>query len=342
MKKTSLLACTLVLASQFASSQTLTKIYNEPAVGDIHTLIEYDSTSVVPRNTGTGQHWNFSSMTPEMNSVSSTTFIAASSVPSSSIAPGTTLAEDDGTGYYNFYKSSSSQFDLSGSWDGSSQPASGLTLSNTATEYAWPTAYGATLTDSFGGQGVNFAATTTGNATITASGTGTITLPGGQSYPNILQLKTIRVSIFTITSPVVSSFTSTSVQYDYFEPSQKFPLFTVNTEIDNDGSGQLDTSSTFTGNQLITVGIQDRNFDAQYAIYPNPAKDNFSVKLSNASNDKCTIEIYSATGQLVKTAALGNTSLIEEKISLSGLSTGMYIVKTSLGNKTSSRHLVIE
>jgi hypothetical protein len=95
-------------------------------------------------------------------------------------------------------------------------------------------------------------------------------------------------------------------------------------------------------NYLVAVGLNDYNFDASYAIYPNPARDHFSVKLSNPMGSTCKMDIYNALGQLVKSEQAGNSVVIDKEVKLSDLTPGMYIVKTSLGNRSSARRLIIE
>ena len=56
-----------ILASAFAmtvnAQLTLTKAFNEPVVGNVNTQKGYDSTGVIPKATGAGQNWNFSTLT---------------------------------------------------------------------------------------------------------------------------------------------------------------------------------------------------------------------------------------------------------------------------------------
>jgi hypothetical protein len=137
------------------------------------------------------------------------------------------------------------------------------------------------------------------------------------------------------------TFSSNITQYTYYHTGQKFPLLTVTYDISGDASS-TDTSITITGNRNITVGIKDENFSETYSIYPNPAKTNFSLDLSNNSAENCNMCIFDATGALIKNYNFGNKSIIKEKIDISDLKTGVYFVKTSLGSKNSTRKLVVE
>ena len=333
-----------LLFTQLIQAQTLTKAYNEPAAGDIHLTMDYDSTTAIPRNTGANQQWIFSSLVSSTTAATSSTFVAASSVPFSSYFSGATLAEDDGSGDYTFYKSASTpttQFEVLG-FGSPASPSISITFTNSLVQYTWPFVYGNSFSDTHSGKASGSATGNySGTSTVTASGSGTIVMPGSAHYSNILQIKSIRKNAVSFTSPFPTTFTTTEIQYDYFEPTQKFPLLTVLIDLEDFG-GSGDTSITITANKIITVGITDRNFDAQYAIYPNPAKDNFNVKLSNTSNKTCSVEIFNFEGQLVKTLNLGNDNTIEKKVSINDLSSGIYLVKTSLGENSSVRRLIVE
>lgn len=343
MKKIHTILFAGLLFSSLSHAQTLTKNLNEPAPGDLHTTTVYDTSTALPRNTGINQLWNFSTVTTT-NTPVTTTFAAASSVPFSSVFPGATLAEDEGGGSYSFFKSASTpttQFEALG-YGTNSGPQISITFTNPMINYIWPIAYGNSFSDSFSGKATGLVAGTyNGNATVTATGTGTIVMPGGTSYSNILQVKTVRNVVFSMTSPIAVSYSTSETQYDYFEPSQRFPLLTVNIALGDDGMA-ADTSISVEANKIITVGITDRNFDADYAIYPNPAKDYFNVKLTNSAGLEGKIEIFSATGQFIKTTDLGKDEIIETTVPISDLDPGIYFVKTSLGQKASSRRLVVE
>jgi photosystem II stability/assembly factor-like uncharacterized protein len=63
------------------------------------------------------------------------------------------------------------------------------------------------------------------------------------------------------------------------------------------------------------------------SIYPNPSTGIFNINLQNMSNDNAVIKIYSMEGKVVyeKSYALNNASMLE-RIDLSNVSAGMYIV----------------
>ena len=95
-------------------------------------------------------------------------------------------------------------------------------------------------------------------------------------------------------------------------------------------------------NSSITTGINNVNFDASFNVFPNPAKNNVNVKLHNSTNANCTVEIINEVGQIERLINFGNDSEISNNISISNLAAGIYVCKTTLGDKVSIRKLIIE
>ena len=113
MKKIYLSFFTIALAFTATAQLSLTKAFNEPTLGNVNTQKGYDTTSVIPKTTGTGQTWNFSSLTT--NTVTEvTTYITPASTASAALFPLATLAEDDGSGQYNYWRSTATNFELLG------------------------------------------------------------------------------------------------------------------------------------------------------------------------------------------------------------------------------------
>lgn len=328
----SLLSST-VLSLGLSAQLSLTKAAFEPVIGDITSTVDYDSTGVIPKSSGANQTWNFTSSIIQTSAAASSTMVAASSVPASSMFPGATIAEWDGSSY-TFYKGTSTEFDVLGFTDNSGTM---LTYTpNPMTMLKWPTSYGDSYSDTYSGSfsGVGLSASSSGSQTITASGTGILMLPGGLSYSNMLQVKIAQSMTTTITVPISTISIDNSISYLYFHSSSKTPLVSINYDNGKFSNMSLD--------KKVAVGITDYNFDASFSIYPNPAKTHFNVSLGNENSHDCTVQIYSITGQLIKAENLGNSSKIEALISLQDMSPGVYMVKTQLGQKNSTRRLVIQ
>lgn len=323
----------IAFLSQLANAQiTIFQNIHEPVSGDVNSSLYYDSSGVVPKSGGTNQTWNFSAFpqTTVTFNPDVSTYTTASSEPSFSLFPGSTLAEKTNYGNTRFYRSTTNspyQFEMMGVFDSGTIQ----TYTNTMVKYTWPFSYGNSFTDNWSGPigGPGSSGSVTGTKLCTGSGTGTLVLPGGYSYPNVLQVKTTE----TISMVYANTFSVTMTAYSYFHGSTKFPLLTVSYAGNN---------GIIYANKSITVGLTDYNFDAAFAIYPNPAKNNFQVNLSNSKSEFCQVQIINIGGQLVKTCDLGSNTLIETTINIEALPPGIYVVKTSLGEKFSTRKLIIE
>lgn len=336
MKKNYFVFLVLLISAEASHAQlTLTKAANEPTLGDQTGVRFYDSVSVIPKSTGAGQSWNFSALVQNSSGATTSSFVAPSSVPASSMFPAATLVESN-AGEYTFYKSTASPAMLEGV--GLSGLATTISYSNDPmTIFVWPISMATTYTDSFSG-GVTglYAGSIGGTLATAASGSGTLIMPGGEVFQNVLQLSTHQNATLSAASSTV-----TNVSYTYFHQTQKFPLVTVNYFRLSNQTGSTSSYSVFV-NKLLAVGVNDHNFDATFMIYPNPARDHFSVKLSNPEGANCEVQIFSGTGQLLKQIDLGNEAVVGNEVGIGDLGTGIYLVRTSVGNKVSARKLIIE
>lgn len=328
----------IAISFMFAANAqlSLTKVFNEPVLGDVNTKQGYDSIGVIPKNIGANQLWDFSALTSN-TVVGVSTFTTVASTPNGASFSSATLVEDDGQGGYTYTKATATQFEIVGIVD----PNATLNFTNTAIAAIWPVSMGYTNNDLFSGSAVSGTMTGTSSGTINtvASGTGTLMIPGGATFTNVLQVKSKQnVKLSFVFGLVTATVVSTG--YDYYHGSQKFPLLSVSY---TDISGAItNTSASVKVNNSVITGINNLNFDASFNVFPNPAKDHVNVKLHNEMNANCSIEIINSVGQMARYVSLGNDTDISNNISISDLSSGVYLVKTTLGDKISVRKLVIE
>ncbi|MEI6766764.1 MAG: T9SS type A sorting domain-containing protein [Bacteroidota bacterium] len=87
-------------------------------------------------------------------------------------------------------------------------------------------------------------------------------------------------------------------------------------------------------------GIANVN-NPEISIYPNPAQDQLLVQVGeDALSSDCTLRIYNANGQLVRTAKITELS---STIQLNDLNDGMYFVMLESGQRIIMReHLLIQ
>ncbi len=344
MKKIYLSILAITLAFTASAQLTLTKAFNEPVLGNVNTKNGYDSTGILPKSTGAGQNWNFSTLTTN-TIVDVSTYTTVASTPSAASFPSATIAEDQGSGNYNYHKSTATQFELVGFSD----PSTIASFTNSAIEAIWPMSFGYSNTDAFAGTVTSGTMSGPVNGTIvtSGSGTGTITLPGSITLTNILQLKVSSNSVIYLpTSFGTATIATISTDYQYYSGTQKFPVLDI--------SYQKQTVTTILGptvtltadirinNSVLTTGINELNFDNAYSVYPNPASGIFNIALTNAKAEDVSVEIVNQFGQSVKKENLGNGSNINSSINTAGLTSGVYFVRTTMGNKSSVKKLIIE
>ncbi|MES2762489.1 MAG: T9SS type A sorting domain-containing protein [Bacteroidota bacterium] len=337
MKKIYLSILSIAFVMNANAQLSLTKAFNEPVIGDVNMNTGYDTTTAIPKNTGAGQTWNFSSLTTN-TLVDVATFTTVASTPSAAAYPTASFAEADGAGGYNYWKTTATQYELMAF---ESTQAS-VSFSNTAIAAVWPVSMGYNNMDAFAGTanvtGVG-SGTASGTLAVMGSGTGTLIIPGGMTFTSVLQVKSVQTLDLSFLGGFVT-VNSITTDYDYYHASQKFPILSVS--YNNTTGAQTSSSASVFVNNMVITGINDQNFDASFSIFPNPAKNNFNVKLNNVSNGDCNVEIVNSVGQTVKVVNLGNTTEITNNISISDLAQGMYMIKTTLGDKISVRKLIVE
>jgi len=345
MKKIYLSIFTIVIAFTASAQLSLTKAFNEPVLGNVNTKKGYDSVGVVPKNTGASQTWNFSTLVT--NTVTDVaTYTTVASTPSASSFPLATIAEGDGTGAYNYWRSTSTQFELLGNDDG----AGGLvTFTNAAIAAVWPINMGYSNNDTYGGP-VNVASMSgaaNGSISTNGTGTGTVILPGSISLANCLQVRMSNsLNIQVGTFPSSFTLDVRSMEYQYYSGTQKFPVLTVNY--------QTETATTILGttvtaiadiriNNAVLTGITDMNFDAvNYNVYPNPATDAVTINLTNDKTENVSVIVMNNLGQVVKSVDLGNAVEVKHLMNTADLASGIYHVKTTIGDKSSTKKLIIQ
>jgi hypothetical protein len=345
MKKIYVLLSAMTISFGSYAQLSLTKAANEPVTGDFALTKGFDSTGVVPKNTGAGLNWNFSAFSQNTVNAGST-YTTPGSVAQSSLYAGCTVVEQATSGDKTFWKATATQFEMQGIYNSVAGIEFNMT-SNPVVTAVWPINFGYNMTDAGSGTVSALSNNGTINQTLTVvgSGTGTVVIPGNVTYTNILQTKSTTTLIAVIPS-LQYTINVVGTTYAYYSGTQKFPLVTVNYEkstLTSPFGPTVSTTADISMNSLvITTGINEVNFDADFTMYPNPAKDNISVNLSNTNNNKGSVEIYNELGQVARRVELGNDATIKTTISVADLKPGVYFVKTNLGERTTTKKLIIQ
>ncbi|MBK7666762.1 MAG: T9SS type A sorting domain-containing protein [Sphingobacteriaceae bacterium] len=342
MKKIySLFAAAICMGS--LNAQTLTQANNAPIIGDLYQTVNCTSVGINPGGNGPSQTWNYSSMTV-LTTTSTNTGVSVASTGSASSYPSAGVAIQTGTANL-FYSSTASNLNF---WGGNiTVGGQAVTMSYTtpAIYAAYPLSLGTTANGNIGGAvshplagAGNFA----GTSTVTGAGTGTLMLPGGYTFNNVLKVTNASVMSFTVT---IGSGTYAKVQNDYYSPLSKYPLLSISNETIVSVAGTTTETVVTINNNYNTVGVNEsaNNSLANVTVYPNPAKDNINLNFVNENAENVSYQIINVIGQTVREqnipSAKGETLY---NVSLSGIESGIYFIKLSVGNKTAVNKITVQ
>lgn len=342
MKKIYFAIFSALLCIQISNAQlSLTKAFNEPVIGDVNISHRWDSTAALDNNAGPNTLWDFSALTTNTG-VSTSNYTTVAGSTDAANYPNATFAEFDGNAGYTYWRATTTatpQLELLGIY----QPSLSINLNqNPAIVAVWPIAYGYNKTDALSGtvSTPTIGGNATGNIKTLASGTGTVLLPGGLTYTNVLQVtatQTINISLMAGPIPVASA-TVLSTNYQYYHGTQKFPILTVNYQ--NITGAFSGASASIRINNNVIAGIKETGLKYDFSVYPNPANDKLNISLINQKAENVSVKLLNNLGQLVKVIELGNSTTINHQIDLKGLSSGIYIIKTHVGSASSSKKLI--
>ncbi|MDX5397647.1 MAG: T9SS type A sorting domain-containing protein, partial [Hymenobacteraceae bacterium] len=172
-----------------------------------------------------------------------------------------------------------------------------------------------------------FTNTFTGTTTVDADGYGTLITPTG-TYTNTLRVK-------TSTLRTDSSSTGKSVYlneiYEWYQPGIHWPIFQLHKN--TDASGNIVYSSFGRFLKRVIVSTPDElTATLNLQLYPNPTSEKALLTYELKKPAEVKIALLNLMGQEVKQIKDGNEAagLQQTAIQLTGLSTGMYLVKVQV------------
>lgn len=94
----------------------------------------------------------------------------------------------------------------------------------------------------------------------------------------------------------------------------------------------------------VTSQLSVTNFDNgdSFGFYPNPAQDQIEILYENQISTDVKVAIYSMTGQKVLEKELKNDGFYNQKLDISHLNTGNYVIKFSTDNQSTTKKLIIQ
>ena len=149
----------------------------------------------------------------------------------------------------------------------------------------------------------------TGNFQTWQTFSATVTLPAGQ--------QTLRVV----------STASNAFNLNWIQINKAGTTAAVGTEVSGRAVMMSDSVATAGGSGL--------------RLYPNPVHDQFTISLNNDQTGRMLVQIVDGVGSVKATYNFSKTSdLVQENISVAGLSAGVYFVRIQVGNKLEVKKIV--
>ncbi|MDI9340166.1 MAG: T9SS type A sorting domain-containing protein [Sediminibacterium sp.] len=330
-----------LLFSPAKAQLTLTKAANEPVAGDTYTNVAHDSVTVIPKTTGNGVLWDFSNATKRTTTTAEVPFsyTTAAAVAGSTNYPGCNLVEVGGSGNtYGYYKTTATQYELLGQ----TTTAGAFNFTNSAVLATWPIAYGYNATDAIAGAitAGTINANASGNMTVSATGTGSLVLPGGATLTNVLQLKVNQRLTAPVTIPGLPFAVTATLNlstYQYYHASDKFAIVNVSYQslALPIGSPSV-TASLFINAKAVPIGIKETALDvSKVTVYPSPANTLLSIKLNSDRAALKGVKVFNQLGEMVLTHSGHEVSEVLN-LNVESLKAGIYFLKmeTSEGSVT--------
>jgi hypothetical protein len=332
MKKILLPFAILFTVSLSSQTLTLTKSFNEPVVGDtnrVHFLDTSFYANGLPNIAGSNVVWNFQNLVTT-TAVISTPYVSTTAVSSASNYPGATFVQKQ-AGLNNFFKATTSpttQTEFLGVYSTSIS----TNFTNTAIAAKFPFTYGNSYTDNYSGPFTfSVSGTANGNISNSADGTGTLNLPSGISFANVLRVKSVQST--TLISGFLPLGTLKQTTYNYYHSSEKFPILTINySSFQQFGTTTPTVSGSATGhaNHFI-VGLNESiSVVSNLLLFPNPASDKLHIT-TDSDFSSAEIFIYSQLGTIVLRKAYSS------EIDISSLSSGIYLIEVKSDKVTARK-----
>jgi len=302
MKKFYLSLFTFLFLIQISKSQLiLTQTANQIIIGDTNKtyLVDTGLVNIKTVNAISGNNviWNFSNLSILGNSITTSVYTSTTAVSSATNYPGCNIVQSN-SNYFKSVVTPSAQTELLGT----AVSIVGLNFSNSAIVAKYPFTFSNTFTDNYSGT-VTFTTngTFTGNVSVIADGNGTLNLPNGQVFINVLRVKSVQSTTVTGIIPALPLPINVKItNYDYYHSSQKYPIFNVNYTSFAIPFTTPTVSARISANTKSTiVGLKENSLlNESVALFPNPTNSNLNITINSALNPK-QILIYNHFGAIV-------------------------------------------
>jgi len=333
VKVVKVLLAFLAVAVCFPLSAQLTQANHDPSPGDMYSMYQCDSVS--PGPSGANAVWNFSGLTTHSSIVTNYSCTVSNdwNYPSATHSVGA-------TGFQFYYSSTAGNLKLQGRSvkAGSFYAELMYTTPGICAVYPMNLNTASSILNTSGNLNMlgplPASGTFTGKSKAVLDGTGTLTLPGAaNSFTNVMRV----VSSQTISYNASYIGTITLINYDYYAPGIKAPIFTIHTTTATTQLG-INTHTMVKRNKdavapeppidLVSI-IENNGSDADFSVFPVPS--NTSIHFKSGNPKAASVSLYEVSGRLAGKHALqdGKVSVDVSSYNKEGLY--MYTIESSDG-----------
>lgn len=326
---------TTAIASLFLSqsfAQTLTATGSNPVIGEIFNY--KTSSSFGPGPSGSGQTWNFSTISGVSGS---STAVTVASTPSGSSFPSANIAFNNSGGGRTYQNTSSASLQYYGSVTGGVV----ISYSNPEDLLRFPVSLSSSYTD-------NFSATFTSGTTIYRNGsivfnadaTGTIITPTS-TYSNVVRVHTVetyRDSTLIFGTPQVTNYSVD--QYAWYKDGIHYPIATTYTFTSGSSSGSGGSYYVST-----SVGIEENSALANSInLFPNPTTETVRVKYIIENSTSVKVSVINIVGQEVYSQEITKVNTGEQNldINVNNLDKGTYFVRIQTNDAIATKKIIVQ
>jgi len=336
MKKT--LLFTALTIGFIGNSQSLTQA-NEAAIGEMQAMFVCDSFVDMQENvTGSGITWDFTTLDAYSGQTRDYEILDASTSPFYSDFSTSTKTLKVAS-IETFYNSITDKVSQGFVYD---EPSLGDIKATFETDEANLVVYDMSFGDSFND---TYSGTLdipsfgqsplSGEINVIVDGQGTLNLPNGVSYSNVIRVVSMDSSYSALTSPFPTEVIIERTQYEYYDiANSNLPVLLItNIKLINSIYNDEQTLVLAVDDPMRYVGLNN-NTDVTFTVSPNPASDQITVTGEFSSDAIYTI--IDQSGRKLSNGAISNGKTID----ISSFDNGMYFLNISSNGNSTSKTIV--
>jgi hypothetical protein len=312
-----------------ANAQPVITKANYPNAGESFTgNIYLMSAPFNPGASGANQTWDFSGITSGWNTAPFD-YVEPSATPAGATFPSSNLALS-AVLQYSYFISTPTDYQVSGSVVTTTSTTI-IPLYDPQKIISFPFTFGNEFKDT--ARSVTYAVTAGNNQRRTiyskskADAYGTITVPGGTIYNNVLRLLTTSETIdstFNSSNVFIKKDISIDTNYYWISQDQKPHVFLLNKS--QQGLNPPTTQAQYFSNPAAPTGVLNA-YDSHFSLYPNPFSEDLFVEIDEflfKSKPSLSIAIINSNGKEIARYPMKSS---RTKIARNNLSSGLYLYK---------------